>query len=129
MTITVPLADPGEFEIDNRLVGTWYGVSRCSKSDRGDFQPCQQSTGRPALLTTLQISVKPGSKELLVRGSALALDVGDFESGDRDFLAARVLHFEATPSQQESMAPPTTASVAMRVSAMTTRRKTRNPIT
>jgi hypothetical protein len=50
---TVPLADPGEFEIDNRLVGTWYGISRCSEADWGDFQPCERSTGCPALLTTL----------------------------------------------------------------------------
>jgi hypothetical protein len=92
---TTPLSDPGTAEVDRRLIGTWYGVSQC-RLPGGDVGPCGATTGRPALLMTLDITTAPGNEGLLVRATALALDVGDFERGSQEMARGRALRIEAT---------------------------------
>lgn len=99
---TVPLADVGDFEIDGRLAGTWYGVSTCADRDEGDWlDPCRQSGCRPAQLTLLHITPSANRKELHVRATATALDVEDLkgnsgEGGGENLLPARSRYLEAT---------------------------------
>jgi len=92
---TSPLADPGTVEIDRRLVGTWYGVSRC-ESEGNEFHPCARSGGQPAMLTTINIKAEPGDREVTVRATALALDVTNFDEGSQQASTGRVLQLQAT---------------------------------
>ena len=69
---TVPLAEPGTYEIDNRLVGTWYGLEYgCSSNPN---EECSSSASAPTMLILLHIAALPGNKELRVRSSAQALN-------------------------------------------------------
>lgn len=94
MEFTSPLGEPGSVEIDTRLVGTWYGISRCRHV--GEGSPCAHAGGRPALLTILHIALAPEGKELQVHASALSLDLGDFKGLERAPFAGRALQLEAS---------------------------------
>lgn len=94
----VPLGDPGAAEIDQRLLGTWYGVSRCTEFSIGLFGnvDCEQVGGPPALLLTLNLTANPDGQDISVRATALALDLSDFDPEDQSIGAGRVLHLQAT---------------------------------
>jgi len=95
---TSPLADPGTVEIDRRLLGTWYGVSRCENDRSGPFKVCicDQIGVQPAMLTTLNIKAEPGDREVTVRATVLALDVTNFNAEQQRESTGRVLQLQAT---------------------------------
>lgn len=91
---TQPLADPGDFEVDRRLVGTWYGLSYCEQV-AGEGNPCTSVGGPSALLTMLYVASSARRGELSVRTSAVAMNLSDFDEESREALAGRVIELRA----------------------------------
>lgn len=94
----VPLGDPGAVEIDQRLIGTWYGVSRCTEFTIGIFGnvKCERTGGPPAMLLTLNVTANPDGRDIVVRATALALAVDDLGLEHQRRSAGRVLQLQAT---------------------------------
>lgn len=93
---TTPIEDPGSRRIDPRLLGTWYGVSRCRFVSPNDFGPtCYIAGNRPALLIILHITPENDATALTIRQTAIALDLADLYDDDRRRGAGRVIQFEA----------------------------------
>jgi hypothetical protein len=93
---TTPIEDPGSRRIDPRLLGTWYGVSRCRFVSPSDFGPtCYIAGNRPALLIILHITPENDATALTIRQTAIALDLADLYDDDRRRGAGRVIQFEA----------------------------------
>ena len=92
---TTPIEDPGTRKIDPRLLGTWYGVSRCRFLSTGEFAAtCRVGGNRPALLTFLHITPENDATALTIRETAVALDLADLDEEFRRRAAGRVIQLE-----------------------------------
>lgn len=92
---TTPIEDPGTHKIDRRLLGTWYGVSRCRLISTGEFaDTCRVAGNRAALLILLHITAGSDETALTIREATVALDLADLSEEIRRRAAGRIIQFE-----------------------------------